>query len=68
MITIKVNSADRHLESSCLLSEFMDGEGLGDKGGVAVAINGRIVRKPQWSTRMIEEGDDIIIINAAYGG
>jgi thiamine biosynthesis protein ThiS len=46
----------------------MRDEGLYDKGGVAVAVNGRVVRRAQWNTCMLADGADIIIINAAYGG
>ncbi len=38
------------------------------KGGIAVAINNKIVPKTQWDTHIIKQDDDIVIINAAYGG
>ena len=38
------------------------------EGGVAVAVNGKIVLAPDHATRILAEGDDVIIIGAAYGG
>lgn len=38
------------------------------RGGVAVAVNGKIVLASDHAVRMLAEGDDVIIIGAAYGG
>jgi len=38
------------------------------KAGVAVAVNGKIVVNSQYETFVLKEGDDVIIIGAAYGG
>lgn len=37
-------------------------------GGTAVAVNGKIVTKNQWSLKQLEEGDRVMVISAAYGG
>ena len=37
-------------------------------GGIAVSIGNKIVRKADWESRILCEGDDIVIIRAAYGG
>lgn len=36
--------------------------------GVAIALNGKIVNRNNWSITELTEGDNIIIIKAAYGG
>lgn len=36
--------------------------------GVAIALNGRVIRRETWSVTEINDADDIIIIHAAYGG
>lgn len=36
--------------------------------GTAVAINGKICRVQNHSTTMLQDGDDVMIISAAYGG
>lgn len=65
---IKVNSKLREVEPHISVREFLDSEGLTGKGGVAVAVNGVVVRKGDWDVRLLNEGDDLLIINAAYGG
>lgn len=65
---ITINSRPRQIDACRTLSDVMRDEGLYDKGGVAVAVNGRVVRRAQWDTFMLADGADIIIINAAYGG
>ena len=39
-----------------------------DAAGVAVAVNGKIVRKPEWDSTTLNDGDDVVVIRAAYGG
>lgn len=36
--------------------------------GVAVAVNGRIVRRQEWVTRVLEEGDRVEVVHAVQGG
>ena len=36
--------------------------------GIAVAVNGEIVRKPEWPGRFIKPGDEVEIVQAAQGG
>lgn len=67
-MNVIVNSENRNISAGTLLSELLSSEGVIGKGGVAVAVNGNIVGKKDWEARMLMEGDDIIIINAAYGG
>ncbi len=38
------------------------------EGGVAVAVNGKIVLTPNQASHILADGDDVIIIGAAYGG
>lgn len=38
------------------------------KGGMAVAVNGTIVPSSSHASHALKEGDDIVIIGAAYGG
>lgn len=36
--------------------------------GVAIAINNSIVTRDKWETTAINEGDNVTIIKAAFGG
>lgn len=67
-MNIKINSQLRDVAPGTLLGELLEAEGVATRGGVAVAINGVIVKKPDWAQRQLMENDDLIIINAAYGG
>ena len=36
--------------------------------GVAVAINGKVVRKAEWESTHLKENDNILVISAVCGG
>ncbi|GEO98567.1 sulfur carrier protein ThiS [Methylobacterium haplocladii] len=36
--------------------------------GIAIALNGRVVRKPSWPETLLSEGDRIEIVRAMQGG
>jgi len=38
------------------------------KGGIAVALNNRVVPKDQWSNTTLQAEDQILIIKATQGG
>lgn len=38
------------------------------EGGVAVAVNGKIVLTHNQASQILADGDDVIVIGAAYGG
>ena len=65
---IKVNGKERDIEACSSVAALLSAEGLISAGGMAVAVNGKVVRRPDWETRILNENDDVIIINAAYGG
>lgn len=39
-----------------------------DGRGVAVAVNGEIVRRGEWSATRLDDGDVVEIVSAAAGG
>lgn len=39
-----------------------------DNGGVAVAVNGEVVRRGDWSQRVLRDGDDVEVLGATQGG
>ncbi len=65
---IKVNGKMRELPYAMTVKEFLSGEDMLGRGGMAVAVNGAVVRQKDWELRLLGEGDDLLIINAAYGG
>ncbi len=36
--------------------------------GTAVAVNNKLVRHTDWETTILNEGDELTIISAAFGG
>lgn len=68
MISITVNSSPRELDMPISVAELLTRENIRTLGGVAVAVNGKVVKKADHDTRLLADGDDVIIINAAYGG
>ncbi len=38
------------------------------QGGVAIAVNNRIVKRDEWKDTLLKENDSVIIIKAACGG
>lgn len=49
------------------LAEFLRLEDI-SPGGTAVAINNKIVPHSQWETKRLQEGDQLTVISAAFGG
>ena len=54
-------------------SERLTGEELLNKiqslqPGVAVAVNDKVVRKVNWNSTLLAEGDQITVITAVWGG
>jgi sulfur carrier protein len=37
-------------------------------GGMAVAVNDELVHRTEWASHTLHEGDQVLIIKAAYGG
>ncbi len=64
---IKFNSVEKDYAGGISVAELRELENI-PNAGVAVAVNGRIVRGSDQATFLLSEGDDVVIIGAAYGG
>lgn len=63
---IRVNGADDdHRDES--VEELIARVGI-DPRGVAVAIDGEVVRRSEWSTTRVGDGASVEIVTAAAGG
>lgn len=65
-MTIVLNDAPRRVEVDTvaqLLAELVV-----PARGVAVAVNGEVVRRADWSERQLAEGDRVEVLTAAQGG
>ena len=68
-MNIAVNGSLRAVEAPVplidLLAEIVGPE---PPPGIAVAVNGEVVRRPCWKDVQIADGDSIEIVKAAQGG
>jgi sulfur carrier protein len=66
--TIEVNGVPRPLEQPTLAA-LVRSLGYGAAGsGVAVAVNGEVVRRAAWEERRLRAGDRVEIVGAVQGG
>ncbi|MCJ2107959.1 sulfur carrier protein ThiS [Methylobacterium sp. E-041] len=68
---LTVNGQAREIEAAdvaALFAQAAEETGSTDPQGVAIALNGRVVRRRDWDTTPISEGDRIEIIRAMQGG
>lgn len=62
-----INNKSYELPVGATLEEALQ-QVLGTTEGMAAAVNGNVVPRTLWATHVLAEGDDIILIKAAYGG
>ena len=70
---IKMNGEDYiHPDEDCTLSQvlivYLSREDIEQVRGIAVAMNGSLVRKTDWRSTLVEEGDEIEVLTATQGG
>lgn len=65
---MKIRFNGKEIETAAgTLAELATEKGLPEKG-IAVAINGKMVRRPEWETRELQEGATVLVIRASCGG
>lgn len=67
MITIKVNNQPKEISENNSVAHLLH-QLEQPEHGIAVAINQQIITKTAWTTKTINNGDDILIIQATQGG
>ncbi|MCD8405569.1 sulfur carrier protein ThiS [Tenacibaculum dicentrarchi] len=67
MITIKVNQEDHKILESLTLQEFVEDLNI-QTNGIAIAVNSSVVKKNDWSLKLLQHNDDILIIKSTQGG
>jgi sulfur carrier protein len=63
-----INNESHTAKSSSNLLELLAEIHLGEKRGIAVAINHSIVPRADWEKRQLHDNDSITIIHATQGG
>lgn len=64
---IVLNGENRELHESISLLTLMEQEGVTDKV-MAAAVNMQIVKKEDWGTKSLEEGDKVELLQFVGGG
>ncbi len=66
---LTLNGADRELPAGATLTDLLLLAGLPpDRTGVAIARNGEVVRRAEWPSTALAEGDRIELVSATQGG
>jgi len=65
---ILVNGIERAWSGGSLLALLAASGVDAARPGIAIAVNGRVVSRAQWSERDVRPGDDVEIVGATAGG
>lgn len=65
---IQVNGESKEIDSGSTIDKLMKDLSLSDVRGVALALNGAIVSRTEWSHHVLNNNDIVIIIQATQGG
>jgi len=66
--TLTVNGVAEPLGAATVAALLAEREIAPDCRGVAVALNGTVVRRADWATTQVNPGDSIEIVRAMQGG
>lgn len=64
---IIVNGEKRQLTDGQTVAQLME-ELQTPLQGTAVAVNGKVAKRADWDGYALHDGDEILVISAAYGG
>lgn len=67
-IRIEINGEEHEMAAGNTLASYAEAKGIAEQSGVAVAINGRVIRRCDWATTTLSDGDKIMVLTAAQGG
>jgi sulfur carrier protein len=67
-MTVFVNDQPRVLANGAQLADLLRELGLAERKGVAIAINDEVAPRSTWPTRVLAEGERILVIQATQGG
>jgi sulfur carrier protein len=65
---IYLNDLPHALAGPATLMAVLGDLGFADRRGIAAAVNGEVVPRGSWGSRMLAERDRVIVIRATQGG
>ena len=67
-IIIRVNGTSTDLAVGTCVAQLVELRGLLQTEGIAVAVNNKVVRRAQWDTTELLDGDSVVLLTAVQGG
>jgi len=67
MMYIKVNNESQEISEKTTLQTLVDDLKI-KTNGIAIAINNTVVKKTDWTSKILQEEDDVLIIKSTQGG
>ncbi len=68
-LTVNGEACEREAaDLAALFAAEAEERGIESPEGIAIAVNGRVVRRAAWSETPVNEGDRIEIVRAMQGG
>ncbi len=65
---IYLNEKKIELDDNISVSGLLEKQNITNTAGMAIALNGKVVRKANWDATILSDGDKILIISAGQGG
>ena len=65
---ILINAKPYRVEDNCNLVEALNKVCIVNRFGIAVAVNNIVIPKSEWEKYPVQHKDNILIINAIFGG
>ena len=66
-ITVILNGEERRVPSGCSVASLLDALGI-QRERVAVELNRRIIRQPDWESTAVEQGAQLEVVQFVGGG
>jgi len=66
-ITVFINGLSVKLQKTMTLTDYLEGKGLLGRT-IAVAVNGQVLRKAEYESVKLNEGDHLEIVRPVGGG
>ena len=67
-MNILINSKPHKVEENCNLIDVLDKIHIINQFGIAIAVNNVVIPKSEWEKYTVQDNDNILIINAIFGG
>jgi sulfur carrier protein len=68
-VNVTVNGVARDLPAGASVAEVLDVLQVASRsGGIAVAVDGEVVRRGEWATAVLRDGSRVEVLGAIGGG